>query len=136
VELAEQGFAPRVLITGPRGPYGVRESDLAIDFARQHDLNTDILESLCADINSTLEEALIVDKELQRLTLSTALIVTSEYHSRRAWSIFHKYGSKKIRYTIVASKDPLFDPKTWWRTRNGRKTFVVEYMKTLNSWFE
>ena len=136
VELAEQGFAPRVLVTGPRGPYGTRESDLAIGFAKRHNLNTTILESLHADINSTLEEALIIDKELQRLAISTALIVTSEYHSRRTWSIFNKYGSKKIRYTVVASKDPLFDPKNWWKTRNGRKTFVVEYMKTLNSWFE
>lgn len=136
IELVEQKFAPRVLITGPAGPYGIRESDLAMNFAKQRGLDTAVLEPLVTDITSTLEEALAIDKELRRRAITKALIVTSGYHSRRAHSIFQKRGSKGVNYRVIASEEPLFDPQTWWRTRDGRKILVIEYMKTLNSWFE
>ena len=56
VEVVEQGYAPKVLIVGPEGSYGARESDLAMDFARRRGLNTAILDPFVTDISSTFEE--------------------------------------------------------------------------------
>ena len=136
VEVVEQGFAPKVLITGPEGSYGARESDLAMAFARRRGLNTEILDPFVADITSTLEEAHAVDAELIRRGIDKAIIVTSEFHTRRSRYIYHNRTSGKVEYLVVASDDPRFDPDTWWKTRDGREIFVIEYAKTLNSWFE
>ena len=136
VELVEQGFAPKVLIVGPEGSYGARESDLAMDFARRRGLNTEILDPFVADITSTLEEALVVDEELRRRGIDKALVVTSEYHSRRSRFIYRNRVSGEVKYLVVASDDPRFDPGAWWKTRAGKEILVIEYVKTLNSWFE
>ena len=136
VELVEQGFAPKVLITGPEGSYGARESDLAMAFAQRRGLNTDILDPFVTDITSTLEEALAVDEELRRRGIDKAIVVTSELHTRRSRFIYRHRTAGRVTYLVVASDDPRFDPDAWWKTRDGREICVIEYAKTLNSWFE
>ena len=136
VELVQQGFAPKVLITGPEGSYGARESDLAMAFARQRGLNTGVLDPFVTDITSTLEEALAVDEELRRRGIDKAIVVTSEFHTRRSRFIYWNRTSGEVEYFVVASDDPKFDPDAWWKTRDGREILVIEYAKTLNSWFE
>jgi hypothetical protein len=32
---------------------------------------------------------------------------------------------------VVAAKDAYFTPDGWWHTREGRKRFALEWMKTL-----
>ena len=135
-ELVEQGYAPRVLIPGPRGVYGVRESDLALGFARRKGLNMDALEAFPIEATSTLEELASVDRELQRRGVEKALVVTSNFHTRRARNIYRRHSSGAIQYIFVAAGDPDFDADAWWKTRDGREILVIEYIKTLNSWFE
>ena len=136
VEVVEQGYAPKVLIVGPEGSYGARESDLAMDFARRRGLNTAILDPFVTDISSTFEEALAVDKELRRRGIDKAIVVTSEFHSRRSRFIYRNRVSGEVKYLVVASDDPRFDPDDWWKTRDGKEILVIEYVKTLNSWIE
>ncbi len=136
VELVEQGYAPRVLISGPRAAYGVRESDLALEFARREGLDMKILEGFPIDATSTLRELAFVDRELQRRGVRKALVITSNFHTRRARNIYRKHTSGAIEYIFVAAGSPHFDPDSWWETRDGKEVFVIEYIKTLNSWFE
>lgn len=135
-ELVEQGYAPRVLIPGPRTAYGARESDLALEFARREGLDMEILEGFPVDVTSTLEELAFVDRELQRRGVKKALVVTSNFHTRRARNIYRKHTSGAIEYIFVAAGSPRFDPDSWWKTRDGKEVLVIEYIKTLNSWFE
>ena len=135
-ELVEQGYAPRVLIPGPRQAYGVRESDLALEFARRKGLDLEVLEGFPIDATSTLEELAFVDRELQRRGVKKALVVTSNFHTRRARNIYRLHASEAIQYIFVAADHPDFDPNSWWKTRDGKEVLVIEYIKTLNSWFE
>ena len=135
-ELVEQGYAPRVLIPGPRTAYGARESDLALEFARREGLDMEVLEGFPVDVTSTLEELAFVDRELQRRGVKKALVVTSNFHTRRARNIYRKHTSGAIEYIFVAADSPRFDPDSWWKTRDGKEVLVIEYIKTLNSWFE
>ncbi len=136
VELVEQGYAPRVLIPGPRAAYGVPESDLALEFARREGLDREILEGFPIDATSTLEELAFVDRELRRRGVKKALVVTSNFHTRRARNIYRRHASGAIEYIFVAAGSPQFDPDSWWKTRDGREVLVIEYIKTINSWFE
>ena len=38
-------------------------------------------------------------------------------------------------FRVIAAPDKLFRPDQWWRTREGQKRFVLEWMKTVSSWF-
>ena len=136
IDVVEQGFAPKVLITGPEGSYGARGPDLAMAFAQRRGLNTGILDPFVTDISSTIEEALAVDEELRRRGIDKAIVVTSEFHTRRSRFVYRNRTSGLVKYLVVASDDPRFDPDAWWKTRDGREICVIEYAKTLNSWFE
>jgi uncharacterized SAM-binding protein YcdF (DUF218 family) len=54
------------------------------------------------------------------------LLVTSNYHTRRASYIFHKVFPAQVTVLTVAAPDSDYDPERWWETRQGRKTFFLE----------
>ena len=136
VELVEQGYAPRVLVNGSAEFYGLNESQAAIEFAVQRGAPRRVLEAFPNEAKSTIEEAKIVDDELTRQGVSKALVVTSDFHTRRSRSLFAARGSGKVKYVFVASTYPEFDPEAWWHSRQGTKTLFLEYLKTVYTWFE
>lgn len=136
VELVEQGYAPRVLVNGSAEFYGLNESQAAIEFAVQRGAPRRVFEAFPNEAKSTIEEAKIVDDELTRQGVSKALVVTSDFHTRRSRSLFAARGSGKVKYVFVASTYPEFDPEAWWHSRQGTKTLFLEYLKTVYTWFE
>jgi uncharacterized SAM-binding protein YcdF (DUF218 family) len=58
------------------------------------------------------------------------LLVTSDYHTGRAGRIF-RARSAGLEVHVVAAPDEYFDPDAWWRNREARKTFLIEWQKTL-----
>jgi uncharacterized SAM-binding protein YcdF (DUF218 family) len=135
-ELVEQGHAPRVLVNGAAEFYGLNESQAAIEFAVQRGAPRRVFDAFPNEAKSTIEEAKIVDDELARRGVSKALVVTSDFHTRRSRSLFEARGSGKVRYVFVAAPHPEFDPEAWWQSRQGVKTLFLEYLKTFYTWFE
>jgi uncharacterized SAM-binding protein YcdF (DUF218 family) len=135
-DLVEQGYAPSVLVDGAMDFYGLNEAEAAIDFAVQRGAPRKVFEAFPNEAKSTIEEAKIVDDELTRQGVSKALVVTSDFHTRRSRSLFAARGSGKVKYVFVASAYPEFDPEAWWHSRQGTKTLFLEYLKTVYTWFE
>jgi uncharacterized SAM-binding protein YcdF (DUF218 family) len=81
--------------------------------------------------NTTLEEA----KDLQVLIAQNGwrriLLVTSNYHTRRARYIFRKVLPSNVSLEVVGAFDAEFEPATWWQSRQGRKIFLLETMGYL-----
>jgi uncharacterized SAM-binding protein YcdF (DUF218 family) len=86
--------------------------------------------------NNTLEEA----KDLQILIAQNGwrriLLVTSNYHTRRARYIFRKFLPADVSLEVVGAFDPEFEPATWWQSRQGRKTFLLETLGYLAAVWE
>lgn len=135
-ELVDQGYAPGVLVNGARLFYQIGEARAAIEFAAGRGVRREILEPFVVHANSTLGEALETDRELRRRGVRRALVVTSNFHTRRARSIFRRFGSGEVSYVFVAADAAEFDPDSWWRSRTGKRTLLLEYLKTLHSAFE
>jgi len=135
-ELVEKGYAPKVLVNGSRQFYGIDESRAATDLAVSRGVRPEVLEPFALEATSTLEELLALEPELLRRGASQALVVTSNFHTRRARSIFRRFGSGEVEYAFVAAPWPDFDPDNWWKSRAGRKLVLLEYLKTVNSLFE
>jgi uncharacterized SAM-binding protein YcdF (DUF218 family) len=131
--LVERGYAPKVLVSGPACCYGHRESDLAIAFAAAHGYPEDWFIRFPIRGNSTLDEAREIVPELARRHVGRFLVVTSNYHTRRAGNIYRKLVAP-ARFRVVAAPDPLFRPEDWWRSRDGRKTCFLEWAKTMGNW--
>ena len=66
VELVRRGYAPKILVDGPPGFYGFRESDLAMRYAETQGWPAGWLDNFPIDADSTREEARLVASELRR----------------------------------------------------------------------
>lgn len=54
------------------------------------------------------------------------LLVTSNYHTRRARYIFRKVFPAQVTVLTISARDSDYDPDRWWETRQGRKLFFLE----------
>ncbi len=133
-QLVQAGYVPQALVSGPSGFYGEHESDLAISYiVRRGYPATDFI-ALPNDAHSTEEEARAVLGELRRRGVHSFLLITSDYHTARAARTY-RYVGRRMNYQpalrAVAAWSPLFQLDQWWKTREGQKTILIEWMKTV-----
>jgi uncharacterized SAM-binding protein YcdF (DUF218 family) len=133
-DLVKQGYAPKALVSGTSGEYGLHETDLAIPFAVRHGYPESYFVAFPNDARSTREEASDVLADLDQRHAHRIDIVTSDYHTRRAGNIYRAL-APGLEIHMVAAPDLNFSPDGWWKNREGRKTFLLEWMKTVSSWF-
>ena len=131
--LVRQGFAPKALISGPAGVYGIYESELAIAMAVRNGYPAAYFVAFPNDSKSTASESEAVISELRKLHVHKIDLVTSNFHTRRAAKIFRSQ-APDMEVHVVAAPDRYFTPNGWWKEREGRKTFVMEWMKTVGEW--
>jgi uncharacterized SAM-binding protein YcdF (DUF218 family) len=134
-DLVRRGIAPKALVSGPSGAYGLHESDLAIQFAVRHGYPPIYFIALPNDARSTRDEAAMILAALDQRHVHRVDIVTSDYHTRRAGAIFRAQ-SHGLEIHMVAAPDQYFTANGWWENREGRKTFLLEWLKTVAGWFK
>ena len=133
-ELARDGYVPTVLVSGPNGAYGNYECDLAIPFAVKHGYPASYFVHVEHQGRSTLAEAKAVLIEIRRMGVKRLVVVTSDFHTRRSGFIFRKL-APDLQILVVAAPDENFTPDGWWHNREGQKTFLLEWQKTVANWF-
>ena len=132
-ELVQQGYAPQALISGPNGNYGNYECDLAIPFAvKAGDPESDFLH-LEHRARSTAAEAQVVVKKLREMGVKRVILVTSNFHTRRAGKLFRRE-APDLDFIVVAAPDEYYKADSWWHDREASKTFLLEWMKTIAEW--
>jgi hypothetical protein len=66
----------------------------------------------------------------------TVLIVTSNYHTRRARYIFSRIFPSTIAISVAAARDGDFDPEKWWESRKSVKLFSREVVGMVVTMWE
>jgi uncharacterized SAM-binding protein YcdF (DUF218 family) len=132
-ELIREGYAPEALVSGPGGNYGFHECDLAIPFAVKYGFPKEWFTPFPNDTRSTYDEAQAIVPELRRRHIHRFLVVTSDYHTRRAGRTYRAV-APDLEMHVVAAPDYAFTAHGWWHTREGRKQFAFEWIKTVASW--
>lgn len=132
-ELIQQGYASQALISGPDGNYGRYECDLAIPFAVQAGDPESYFLHFEHHGRSTAEESKALAVRLREMGVKRVMLVTSNYHTRRAGKIF-RGAAPDLDVVVVAAPDQFFKPDSWWKDREARKIFLYEWMKTVAEW--
>ena len=132
-QLAKEGYAPKVFVSGPSGAYGRFECDLAIPFAIRNGFDEPLFVHAEHDGRSTAAEAELLIPKLRSLGARKILLVTSNYHTRRAGRLF-RASAPDLQFYVIAAPDQYFSPRDWWRHREARKTFLMEWEKTVAAW--
>ncbi len=132
--LAAAGYVPRVLISGQNGPFDGQEANLAIAFAVRKGHPESIFIPATNLARSTREEAAALTPILRRLGARRVLLITSDFHTARAVRLFRR-AAPDLEFAAVASPASAFDPADWWKSREGRKTVLLEWIKTVTEPF-
>ena len=126
-ELFREGKAPVVVASGRR-----LRPNAGITELMEHDLiergvPKDKIVRFAHDADSTLEEA----EELARLAKvrkwRSAIVVTSNYHTRRARYIFRRVFPQGMDPRVASARDGDFDPQRWWEKRKYIKELIREF---------
>jgi uncharacterized SAM-binding protein YcdF (DUF218 family) len=125
-ELFEAGWVPQVVASGRMlRPYsGVAE-------LIQRDLESRGVPAAAIirfdqRAENTLGEAQALRELAAQRHWHRILVVTSNYHTRRARYIFRKIFPSDVSVLIESARDTDYDPDRWWETRSGLKLFFNE----------
>ncbi len=137
MELLRRGYGQHLLVDVDRGQiYGQSYADLAAKFVSQTAGENAPQVSLCMiEGDSTREEAAQAAGCLARLQVKihSAVLVTDDYHTRRALSIF-RHCLPQIHWTAGAVSNDFLFGQPWWKNREWAKTYLTEWEKLL--WWE
>ena len=131
--LAVRGYAPHVLISGPdywlNGvPYP--EGVLATKFLVEKGYPQALFWTFSHHVSSTMGEAKLLALEIKRLKIRRVLIVTSNYHSRRASIIFHAL-LPFLKVRVIGVSEDYFQPGSWWQMPYSRRLTQSEWAKLI-----
>ena len=132
-ELYRAGMAPKVFVSGPEGNYGYTEDELAIPFAKKNGAADVPFTGWPNKGKSTLSEGREVLPRLEEAGCRSVLVVTSDFHTRRAGSILRRvWPNLTVRMASAPTVD--YDVNSWWQDRTYQKTFFFEWTKTVADW--
>jgi vancomycin permeability regulator SanA len=125
-ELYRQGVAPVVVASGR-----MLRKDVSLADVMQHDLETfgvptAAVVKLAHRAQNTREEAAQAAQLIKARGWKRIVVVTSNYHARRARFIFENTLPPGVTLRVSAARDSEFDPSHWWETRQGQKLFFSE----------
>lgn len=87
---------------------------------------------LLEDKSRTTEEDAIFTKEIMnKHGYKSCILVTSPYHSRRAFRIFAKIMGAEIKIISAPSEENWFEFTEWWKRKRDRARVLDEYSKFL-----
>lgn len=83
---------------------------------------------------NTEEDAHFTKKVLNKYKYRSCILVTSPYHSRRAYTLFKKIMGNKILVISAPCEASWFRFDEWWKRRNDRAKVLEEYSKFIWLW--
>ncbi|MBI5682506.1 MAG: YdcF family protein [Deltaproteobacteria bacterium] len=122
--LLSKGRAPFLILSGVN-----RESDLkSIFFKTNIDIDSKrvILET---SSKSTYENAVEVKAILKEKGFKDIVLVTSNYHTKRAFYIFRKVLPPDVKIQTHPVSTPNFDENRWWQHATSIGIVVMEFIK-------
>lgn len=135
IELYKQGLASKLFFTGG---YSEKNQRIEAEWSRRLALDAgapdDAVIIDTSEVISTYQEALRLRSYLDAHTetITTIMIVTDPYHTRRAkWAYKTVFGDQiKVRMVPVPFENTNLS-KTWWKDAESRKMVWNEYVKLV-----
>jgi hypothetical protein len=131
LELLTQGYGRRIVLDVPTNAkvYQFTEIELAQKYIQN--LPQSASASICPiDGLSTRDESKDAEKCLQRMEARSVLIVTSDFHTRRALEVFRREFPGH-EYSVAAAHNEEGFGSRWWTHRQWAKTCVDEWLRLI-----
>jgi uncharacterized SAM-binding protein YcdF (DUF218 family) len=135
-ELFRQKLAPVVVASGIRLRPSAGISELMTHDLIERGVPRENILPFPQDADNTKEEAQFLRKLVQEKNWKNVIVVTSNYHTRRARYIFGKIFANSVTIRMAAARDADYDPEHWWEQRKSVKRYFHEIAGFVVSWWE
>src|SRR5262249_42458958 len=133
--LIRSGWARQALIapTAP-GPDDRSHEELLREILVRRGVAADAVIELSGEVASTRDEARVLRRFLEKHPGHSVAVITSDYHTRRARSIFTaQLGDCTGQVHFVAAPTERFTAANWWHYEQGWKMYIAEYIKLIST---
>ncbi len=135
-ELYRQKLAPVVVASGRRlrptaGVAELMEHDLI-----ERGVPKDRIIRFPQDADNTREEAQALRAFVVEKNWHSVIVVTSNYHTRRARYIFERVFPESVAVRVASARDGGFDPEHRWENRKSLKLFMGELVAMVVATWE
>jgi uncharacterized SAM-binding protein YcdF (DUF218 family) len=125
-ELYKAGWARVVVASGSEIRTYLSEADLETRDLESDGVPARAIVPLRQQTLYTLAEARDLLQVCRAEHWTKVIVVTSNFHTRRARYIFQYVFPPSIQVRVTPANDAGFHPDGWWETREGMKTFARE----------
>jgi uncharacterized SAM-binding protein YcdF (DUF218 family) len=125
-ELFRRDMAPEVVASGRRLRPFAGIAELMVHDLSERGVPKNKIEAFAQDADNTREEAQALVQLAARKKWRSVIVVTSNYHTRRARYIFARVFPPAIRVRVASTHDGDFDPEHWWQYRKSIKQLTRE----------
>jgi len=133
MELLRAGYGRHLFLDASSDSryFGHTPAEYAEAFVRQDAKEMAAQVSVCAfELDSTLTETGYVGKCVEPFHPANILLVTSDWHTARASSVFRRR-LPQFHWSVAAAKDPRLFGTSWWRHREWAKITFNEWLKVI-----
>lgn len=145
VSLWRDGWADQLLLSGGWIARGVRAEDVMRKQAEEMGVPAEriiVVPSEESAVRTTLADSTLAESrnlvaECQRRKFRRIIVVTSNFHTRRARRIFHRlFDPLGIEVMVTASRDDSFTVDHWWTRRADARMWLLEMEKLAFNYLE
>jgi uncharacterized SAM-binding protein YcdF (DUF218 family) len=126
-ELLREGKAPLIVASGRRLRPNAGIAELMEHDLIERGVPKEKIVRLPQDADSTKEEAEALLKFAKGKKWRSLIVVTSNYHTRRARYIFRRVFPQGMEISVASARDGDFDPQHWWEKRKSTKELTREF---------
>lgn len=125
-QLYKNGWAPVIVASGSEIRSYLSETDLETRDLTQDGVPASAIVPLRQSDLYTLAEARDLLQLVRARGWRKVIVVTSNFHTRRARYIFRHVFPESIQVEVTPAQDTHFQPDDWWKSREGTKIFARE----------
>lgn len=140
IELKKEGYSKKIYITSAKeysknylSVYKSRANEIAEIFSVEKE-QYEYIKSYKDGATSTFDEAYDVANFVKINSLKGVIIVTDEFHTKRALYAFKKIFKKQnidIKIEVAGAKNSIFNAHNWYKTEDGLSSLISEGMKYI-----
>ncbi len=131
VELYQKGYADAIIVSGGQLYHQLTQAEAMKEHAVALGVPVKAV-FMEPKAESTYDNALYSKQIMMQQNFTSAIVVTSNYHTRRSKFIFDKvFRDTNITLTYCAAPEPNFVPERWWANNKSIMFTLTEYIKFL-----
>jgi uncharacterized SAM-binding protein YcdF (DUF218 family) len=134
VELFQEGYADRMVMIGEEIQWNTLEPEIMREHAVALGISKDDIHVVEQGISTYMQALSMVDLMINE-GLESAIVVTSDYHTKRTRYIFRKlFLPSGLTVLVKASPSGRIQSSDWWKNSDYAKIVFYEYTKLLWYW--